>query len=71
MRDPKDLKAAASIRDISAGTAMKFISIDRREISETSGECASQALVQSKARDLSQLIDEAMAQLAAFQAKGG
>lgn len=66
MLDPGDAKRAALIRDVSAEGALRILSVDRREVNQTAGECPNQALVQYKARDLIQLIDDATTMLQRF-----
>lgn len=71
MRDPADRKYAASVRDAEVDGAVGVLAIERREINRTAGVCPDHALVQSKARDLIQLIDDALTQLGALRGQGG
>jgi hypothetical protein len=63
MIDGRDQKFAVLIRNLSAKGATKQLAIYRRTVNQTEGECANQGLVQQKARDLIQLIDDATAEL--------
>jgi len=63
MIDSRDEKFAASIRNISAKGAVDQLVVYRRQINQAEGMCANQGLVQQKARDVVQLIDDATAEL--------
>ena len=70
MNDPRDEKVASSYRNIYAKGALDRLRLDRRTVNQVAGECANQLLVQNKARDLIQLIDDASVALGSLKSAG-
>jgi len=69
MVDSRDEKSAISVRAMSANAALAQLKIDRTEVNQTAGECSDQAIVQEKARELDQLLDDASVELTRLAAK--